>query len=179
MRKDIFAIPIFEDKFDLSLLDPWDEEDFLNPVDSDIRFYSHNKTFTKKVEINNWTKSHLEEIVTRNLEPEGLMGDNPRLGDFWRNYYRPGDYQDIHIHPKTQWGIIIYEKRNSKTSFQNPSIIGIQNQIGYIPQLPLDYKPDLEPGSIIIFPAFLMHAVFCADESGSTISGMVYMDYPS
>ena len=53
----------------------------------------------------------------------------------------------------------------------------IQNQIGnQVIQFPLDYKPDLGPGSIIIFPSFLMHMVNTG-EGGTTISGNLYMDY--
>ena len=61
--------------------------------------------------------------------------------------------------------------------FLNPSIKDIQNQIGQsVTQFPLDYKPNLGPGSIIIFPSFLFHMVNSGVE-GTTISGNVYMDY--
>ena len=54
----------------------------------------------------------------------------------------------------------------------------IQNQIsgGGILDFALDYKPNLDTGSIIIFPSFLMHMVAHGGE-GSTISGNVYLDY--
>ena len=53
----------------------------------------------------------------------------------------------------------------------------IQNQIGQcVTQFRLDYKPNLGPGSIIIFPSFLFHMVNSGEE-GTTISGNIYMDY--
>ena len=53
----------------------------------------------------------------------------------------------------------------------------IQNQIGnQVVQFPLDYKPNLGPGRIIIFPSFLMHMVNNG-VGGTTISGNIYMDY--
>ena len=105
------------------------------------------------------------------------MGANPRFGHIWKNVYDKHHYQDVHIHPNCQWSFVIYVDRVSKTSFLNPSIKDIQNQIGQsVVQFPLDYKPNLGPGSIIIFPSFLFHMVNSGVE-GTTISGNVYMDY--
>ena len=70
------------------------------------------------------------------------------------------DYQDPHIHPVCQWSFIIYETVRSKTSFLNPSLAVIQEKYGMnCCAFPPDYKPDLELGSIIIFPSMLLHFV--------------------
>ena len=53
----------------------------------------------------------------------------------------------------------------------------IQNQLGNCHgAFPLDYKPDLKKGDIIIFPSFLMHSVN-SGQVGTTISGNIYMKY--
>ena len=119
----------------------------------------------------------MSEVVERNLYYGECMGANPRFGHIWKNVYSKHDYQDVHIHPNCQWSFVIYVDTYSKTSFLNPSMKDIQNQIGnQVIQFPLDYKPDLGPGSIIIFPSFLMHMVNTG-EGGTTISGNLYMDY--
>ena len=58
------------------------------------------------------------------------MGANPRFGHIWKNVYSKHDYQDVHIHPNCQWSFVIYVDTYSKTSFLNPSMKDIQNQIG-------------------------------------------------
>jgi hypothetical protein len=59
----------------------------------------------------------------------------------------------------------------------NPSFRDIQNQLAQMVEgFPLDYKPDLGPGSMIIFPSFLMHSVNSGNK-GRTLSGNIYMDY--
>lgn len=171
MKKDIFAIPIFEDKIDFNKFQ-FPEEDLEPLWDSKTP-----TTFTKNVKLSDESFSHLAEIVTRNLSEHGLMGKNPRISHMWRNRYSETDYQDVHIHPHCQWSFIIYETMKSQTSFLNPSIRDIQNQIGQgIGMFPLDYKPDLGPGDIIIFPSFLFHSVN-RGAGGTSIAGNIYMEY--
>ena len=134
-------------------------------------------TFSKKLDVPEETIEHLSGIVNQNLYDGNLLGMNPKFGHIWYNRYDRHHYQDAHIHPNCQWSFIIYVDLHAKTSFLNPSIGLIQNQIGNsVAEFPLDYKPDLGPGSIIIFPSFLMHMVNSGNE-GTTISGNVYMEY--
>ena len=56
-------------------------------------------------------------------------------------------------------------------------MMNIQNQLGNnLEKFPLDYKPELGPGNMIIFPSFMMHFVN-AGNVGHTISGNIYMEY--
>ena len=129
--------------------------------------------------ISDETWQHLNEVVSRNINQIPCSYENARIDGIWRNVYTKTDYQDPHIHPHSQWSFIIYETvPKSKTMFFNPSMKDIQNQIsgGGIPDFLLDYKPNLDAGSIIIFPSFLMHMVSHGAE-GSTISCIVYLDY--
>ena len=173
MKTELFGIPIFEDEVDLEKI-VLPDADLENTWDSGTP-----TTFgTQKVDdVPQETWKYLSEVVERNLYYGECMGANPRFGHIWKNVYSKHDYQDVHIHPNCQWSFVIYVDTYSKTSFLNPSMKDIQNQIGnQVIQFPLDYKPDLGPGSIIIFPSFLMHMVNTG-EGGTTISGNLYMDY--
>tara|TARA_B100000131_G_scaffold319246_1_gene364753 strand:- start:393 stop:992 length:600 start_codon:yes stop_codon:yes gene_type:complete len=173
--KQIFAIPIFEDKVDLDIFKIAEEppEDLQPTWDSGVK-----TTFNTKLELTQPVWEHLGEIIGRNLGPVGLMGNEPNIGHVWRNRYGEHDYQDPHIHPNSQWSFIVYETvERSRTSFFNPSMGMIQNQLGNCHgAFPLDYKPDLKKGDIIIFPSFLMHSVN-SGQVGTTISGNIYMKY--
>ena len=171
MKKELFAIPVFIDKIDFEIFKFPDEE--FEPIwDSNTP-----TTFGKNHPLTEESFGHLCEVITRNLNEGHLLGANPRIGNMWRNKYSENDYQDVHIHPHCQWSFIIYETMKSQTSFLNPSIKDIQNQIGNgCGEFPLDYKPDLGPGDIIIFPSFLFHSVN-RGSGGTSISGNIYMDY--
>ncbi len=171
MKKEIFAIPIFEDKVDLDKIN-------LPEVETEPTWDAGvPSSFSNELEIPEETYKHLSEIINTNLYEGNLLGANPKFGHIWYNRYNKHHYQDAHIHPRCQWSFIIYVDLHAKTSFLNPSMPLIQNQLGnQLSDFPLDYKPDLGPGSIIIFPSFLMHMVNSGNE-GTTISGNIYMDY--
>jgi len=171
MKQLIFSIPIFTDKVDLDLISKISDEathpSWLAQVPTTIG-EDHN--------IPDETMDHLIGVIARNLKD--LVGPNPRLEGLWRTKYQAHDWQDLHIHPRSSWSFIIYESvPESKTVFMNPSYKDIQNHMGCnVPEFPLDYRPQLETGSIIIFPSFLQHFV-CPGNIGSTIAGNISMDY--
>ena len=171
MKKEILAIPIFEDKVDLDKIN-------LPEVETEPTWDAGvPSSFSNELEIPEETYKHLSEIINTNLYEGNLLGANPKFGHIWYNRYNKHHYQDAHIHQRCQWSFIIYVDLHAKTSFLNPSMPLIQNQLGnQLSDFPLDYKPDLGPGSIIIFPSFLMHMVNSGNE-GTTISGNIYMDY--
>lgn len=170
MKYEIFSIPIFIDTVDLSKIkidEPGYEPCWLSDTPS---------SFGKEHNIGEETIEHLIDIFNRNLG--NLVGSNPRFGQVWRNRYDKNDWQDIHIHPHCSWSFIIYESvEESKTVFMNPSYKDIQNQLGMnLKEFPLDFRPQLSKGDIIIFPSFLEHYVR-PGSIGTTISGNLYMDY--
>jgi len=173
MRKDLFAIPIFEDKVDLSKIHV--ESDAYSPTwDSGV-----NTSFGSNQSIPDETWEHIGEVVIKNINTIPCSYSNARIDKIWRNVYTERDYQDPHIHPHCQWSFIIYETvPESKTIFFNPSMRDIQNHMSHagMPYFPLDYRPKLEQGSIIIFPSFLMHMVVHGN-TGSTIAGNIKLDY--
>jgi hypothetical protein len=172
MRLDIFSIPIFVDKVDLDKIDITEDK---------FEEYWLSKTPTSMpcdVKISPSTFEYLSTIVARNIDELGPYA-NPRFGQIWRNKYSKTDYQDSHIHPRSQWSFIIYETvKESKTNFINPSRSLIINQLEFYPEhLPTEFTPTLGPGDMLIFPSFLEHFVLAGNE-GTTISGNVYLDPP-
>lgn len=171
MQYNVFSIPIFIDTVDLN------EIDIGNPPTKRIWLSETPSTLGQHHEISQSTIDYLATIVTRNLGVD-LIGENPRFGEIWRNKYQKHDWQDIHIHPHSSWSFIIYETvTESKTVFMNPVYKDIQNQLGTnLKQFPLDFRPVLHIGDMIIFPSFIEHFVRPGNE-GNTISGNIYMNY--
>lgn len=170
MKQDMFSIPFFIDKVDLTKID-------IGEADPERIWLSETpSTLGKHDNIPVETLQYLSEVVGRNLQT--LVGPNPRFGQIWRNYYDTNDWQDIHIHPHSAWSFIIYESViESKTVFMNPMYKDIQNHLGTnLEEFPLDFRPTLETGDIIIFPSFLEHFVRPGN-IGTTVSGNIYMDY--
>ncbi len=172
MEKQIFPITIFECEVDIDKLGiPLDGET-LPTWDSGVP-----TSFSRQLDVKPETWEYLSGIINNELYHGQLMGHNPKFGHMWYNKYEIHHYQDPHIHPNCQWSFIIYVDLNSKTSFLNPSMMNIQNQLGNnLEKFPLDYKPELGPGNMIIFPSFMMHLVN-AGNVGHTISGNIYMEY--
>jgi hypothetical protein len=173
MRKDIFAIPIFEDVVDLEKI-KIECESYSPTWDSKI-----NTSFCSNQNVSEETWIHLNEVISRNLNQINCSYNNARIERIWRNVYTEENYQDPHIHPHCQWSFIIYETVDeSKTIFFNPAFKEIQNQINHsgIPEFPIDYRPKLKSGSIIIFPSFLMHMVIHGN-TGTTIAGNIKLEY--
>lgn len=170
MKYEIFSIPIFIDTVDLTKISI-DEQPY-----EPCWLSNTPSSFGKDHQISDETITHLVEIFNRNLGE--LVGSNPRFGKIWRNKYSRTDWQDIHIHPHCTWSFIIYESvTESKTVFMNPNYKDIQNHLGMnLKEFPLDFRPQLSTGDIIIFPSFLEHFVRPGSE-GTTISGNLYMDY--
>jgi hypothetical protein len=173
MRKNLFSIPIFEDEVDLTKI-KFTADEYLPSWDSGTL-----TSFGSPNDISEETWDHLNEVISRNICDINCSYKNARIERLWRNIYEEHNYQDAHIHPHCQWSFIIYETvQVSKTVIFNPAFRDIQNQINHsgLPEFPLDYKPQLGPGSIIIFPAFLMHSVLHGSV-GSTIAGNVKLEY--
>ena len=172
-RKDLFAIPVFEDKVDLSKI-KLNCSEYTPSWDSQV-----NTSLGQDIDIPAETWEYLGEVISRNINEIKCSYKDARITCIWRNVYTKTDYQDPHIHPGSQWSFIIYETvERSKTMFFNPSMRDIQNQFdgGGMYDFMIDYKPELEAGSIIIFPSFLMHMV-CHGGEGTTISGNVSLEY--
>ena len=171
MRKDLFAIPIFEEKIDLDRIILYEEE--FHPT-----FESGLLTTMKKQKVKPTTIDYIIEVFKPCLKSLGDNFSNIQMDTVWCNKYSPKDYQGYHIHPHTQWSFIIYETiEESKTMFIHPAMIQIQNQIHSTSKcMPVYYEPNLESGHIIFFPSFLGHQVRPGN-TGETIAGNIFVTY--
>ena len=171
MRKDLFAIPIFEERIDLERIILYESE--YHPT-----FESGLLTTMKKQRVKPTTSDYIIEVFKPCLESLGDNFSNIVVDQVWRNKYSPTDYQGYHIHPHTQWSFIIYETiEESKTMFIHPAMIQIQNQIHSTSKaMPIHYEPNLEAGHIIFFPSFLGHQVRPGN-TGQTIAGNIFVTY--
>lgn len=172
MRVDLFAVPVFVDKVDLTkiiMTDTKYEETFFSDVKSNYLF---------QPQLHPESYDYLAEVLERNLKETGNYV-NPNITAIWRNIYEPLNTQEVHIHADAQWSFIIYETvEHSRTVFLNPAWKQIEVTMGYFaPAFPPNWRPKLEPGSILIFPSFLEHYVL-AGNTGSTIAGNVNLKYP-
>lgn len=171
MKVDLFAIPVFLDKVDLSKIQMTEtkyEKTFFSDVDS-------NYLFLPKLHPDSY--DYLASIIESNLKETGQYIE-PQITAVWRNVYTEYNTQEVHIHADSQWSFIIYESvEYSRTVFLSPAWKQIEVTMGYhASAFPPNWRPKLEPGSIIIFPSFLEHYVLSGN-TGSTIAGNVNLKY--
>ena len=171
MKVDLFAIPIFIDQVDLAKIELSNTE--------------YNPTFLSKISTNYYSAAqlspessdYLSNLIAKHINTTGNY-KNACIKSIWRNLYEATDTQEVHIHSNCQWSFIIYETVEiSRTVFLNPAWRSIEAQIGDLSTcFSLSWKPEVSPGTIIIFPSFLEHYVLSGNE-GSTIAGNVILEY--
>lgn len=128
----------------------------------------------KKEKLINHIKSDIDEVFDRLEIPIQYC-----IQEFWYNIYHDNQGQEIHDHivgpqgKNPYWCGIYYNKGNTPTSFVRPyNIHHTSRHPEYIayPECPMykfynDFEsPVIEPGDIIMFPAWLMHYVDVGDE---------------
>ena len=97
------------------------------------------------------------------------------LDNIWENKYSNGDYQEPHIHTKSDFSFIIYkevEKDGGKTLFFNPSRNFIDPYFNITHLFLKNYMPSCKKGEIVLFPSFLEHMVLKTSNQ-HTISGNI------
>lgn len=173
MKKNIFCVPIFEFDVDLNYINvPASEEHFAPTWESKVQstFRSRNLSRVPKDTVRYLT----DKIVSCLRELEDPV-DYIQIENIWKNKYDVHDFQGYHTHSNTTWSFIIYETvQKSQTRFISPYMNDIQNQTvyGQSIDMPTFYKPELGPGSMILFPSWVGHQVLPGNE-GTTISGNV------
>ena len=164
---EAFGVPICKDKVNLDKIKIHSEK-------TSTTFMAELETNRfNEVNIPHETKNYLTNIFYKNLDSIGLKKYKIEFGNMWENFYKPGDFQEKHIHPDSHFSYIIYSNVDkSNTVFIRPGAYlaecthwsdWFSNEL-YIP---------CEKGDIIIFPSYLEHMVPKVKYSGSTIAGNI------
>ena len=168
----IFSAPFFIEKIDLDKIKMADDADYHKSYLSHIPTTMGTDSFTE--ESYHYVHGVIEDCIGQ------FLPDRPfYIGQVWRNKYTKTDWQDPHIHSGAQWSFIIYESvEHSRTVFMNPARKVIMNQWGmYVDSIMTDFFPQIEPGHICIFPAWVEHFVTSGGE-GVSIAGNCYLQQP-
>jgi len=166
MKLDLFSIPILIDSIDTSKLTIIEEEGSHTIFGSQIES-SHG--LTNKID-----KSCLDyfySIIIKNLDQIISKPYIVEVDYIWKNYYKPGDFQEKHIHNNCDFSFIIYDSVDSETVFVHPAHYLINEKYGNKKIFETEYSMPDKLGKIIIFPSFLEHYVKRQKTSGITIAG--------
>ena len=178
MRKDIFAVPIFEFEVDLKFINiPVKDEDFKPTWESKVH---SSFAASRNARIPKPTYHYLADKILECLRTLKDPVTRISIEGIWKNKYGVNDFQGYHTHSHTAWSFIVYEDvEEAKTQFLNPFMNDIMNQTprGNSFDMPISYMPKLKSGWMILFPSWLPHQVLSGN-SGTTISGNVstYVD---
>ena len=171
MRYDLFSIPILVDDLDITKLkinDSNTHTQFGSEIES-----SHGLS-------NNIDKDCIDyffKIIVKNLNEIISKPYIVKLDHIWKNYYKPGDFQEKHIHSGSDFSFIIYESVDSDTVFVHPVHYLIKEKYKNKNIFETQYSIKNKIGKIIIFPSFLEHYVKKQKSSGVTISGNLQVTF--
>jgi uncharacterized protein (TIGR02466 family) len=112
-----------------------------------------------------------EEPDMNNVEIDYLVGA-------WANVNRHGAYNDPHVHPDADWACVYYVAcgelepgwdRNGQFELRDPRIMAQSSKLGGY-GFARSLMIDPEPGSMILFPAWMEHGVHPFYGTGDRIS---------
>jgi hypothetical protein len=138
---------------------------------------TYKASFQKKVEdtIEKEPSIYLMNLLVKMLEEKIKFPFNITLINIWENKYENADYQEPHIHTKSDFSFIIYkkvDKDGGKTLFLNPSRNFIDPFYNISNLFEKNFLPSCKQGQIILFPSFLEHMVLKTSNQ-HTISGNI------
>jgi len=177
---NLFSIPIFINNIDSSKIkfkkkiEPTDT--WLSKTPSSYNIDNAESVIDKKTIkfILQSFADELTQVVTGTFEL--------RLKNIWENNYKTEDYQEPHIHTRSDLSFIIYKQdvEESKTIFLNPAKNIIEcfknmssNAITFFSKEV--YKPTLRSNQFVLFPSYLEHMVVKPNKPQSTIAGNISM----
>lgn len=164
---EIFGVPICKDKINLDSIDISSEK-------TSSTFMSQLETSRiEKVNLPEDTKNYLLNIFYKNIDSIGIKKYKLEITNIWENFYKPGDFQEKHIHPDSQFSFIIYNNvETSNTVFVRPGSY-IAECTQWTDWFSNELQVNCVKGDIIIFPSFLEHMVTKVKKHGSTIAGNI------
>ena len=165
---NLFEIPIFIGNIDSKKI-KLKNQSFKSIWVSETNSSFNNKNPQETIE--NESVLYLLNIVIKLLEEKINYPFEIDLKNIWENQYNKDDYQEPHIHTKSDFSFIIYkEGEEGKTLFFNPSRNFIEPFVNIKTMFQKTFMPKCKKDQIVIFPSFLEHMVLkCSNVK--TISG--------
>jgi hypothetical protein len=165
---NLFEIPIFIGNIDSKKI-KLKNQSFKSIWVSETHSSFNNKNPQETIE--NESVLYLLNIIIKLLEEKINYPFEIYLKNIWENQYNKDDYQEPHIHAKSDFSFIIYkEGEEGKTLFFNPSRNFIEPFDNIEFMFKKTFMPKCKKDQIVIFPSFLEHMVLkCSDVK--TISG--------
>jgi len=169
MIVDLFKIPIFIGNIDVEKININNqnfEKTWISETSS-----TYNESFKNVLNIEKEDIKYLLETMIKILEEKIQYPFELNLINIWENNYIDNDYQEPHIHAKSDFSFIIYKDvQEGKTVFLNPirNFLMVYTNIAHM----FDdvFMPKCKTGQIVIFPSFLEHMVLKSSKQ-KTISG--------
>tara|TARA_R110000751_G_scaffold272353_1_gene372536 strand:+ start:219 stop:779 length:561 start_codon:yes stop_codon:yes gene_type:complete len=172
MKIDLFKTSIYIDNIDCKKIILKNEKFEENKFSA-----SNNLTsFSQKTVLEENSKNFLLEKISSLLVNEILNPFTITLTDIWQNNYKKNDFQEKHMHYKSHFSFIIYNKIDeSKTVFYNPSLHLIESfyDSDFVHKtnfFKYDFEPKCRQNQLVLFPSYLEHLVKRTN-SGVTIAG--------
>lgn len=174
MRIDLFSVPIFINNIDSSKI----------VVESKIikkNWNSEtNSSYGNENYINKESTKYLFDIINESMNDFIKNDYKIELLNIWENFYNSNDFQEKHIHVKSDFSFVIYKKINeSKTIFFSPNSYLIESfyEKRFLESyFKTQFQPKLRENQIIIFPSFLEHMVKKNENENITISGNIFIN---
>ena len=165
---NLFEIPVFIGNIDskkIKLKNQFFKSTWLSNTHSSFNIKNTTET------IENESALYLLNIIIKLLQEKINYSFEIDLKNIWENQYNKDDYQEPHIHTRSDFSFIIYkEGEEGKTLFFNPSRNFIEPFVNISTMFQKTFMPKCKKDQIVIFPSFLEHMVLkCSDVK--TISG--------
>ena len=171
MRIDLFSVPIFINNIDSSKI-VIDSKIIKKNWNSETNSSHGNDNY-----INKESMVYLFEIINKSMMDFIKNDYKIELLNIWENFYNSNDFQEKHIHVKSDFSFIIYKKINeSKTVFFSPNNYLIESfyEKKFLESyFKTQFHPELKENQIIIFPSFLEHMVKKNENESITIAGNI------
>ena len=114
-------------------------------------------------------KSYIREEIEKHYKPGSMSGgprDSLKVGNFWANVYKKGDYAQTHSHKPNDFSFAYFVK----TEWYYPPLVFSDSGKRIRPK----------EGTFVIFPAYLMHHVpkHRYNDTRITLSGNFHISKP-
>ena len=174
MRIDLFSVPIFINKIDSSKIIVESKIIKKNWISETNSSYGNENYISKE------SSKYLFDIINESLMDFIKNDYKIELVNIWENFYNLNDFQEKHIHVRSDFSFVIYKKINdSKTIFFSPNnylIESFYNNKFLQNYFKTEFQPILKENHIIIFPSFLEHMVKKNENESITISGNILIN---